>query len=220
MDNSTPPFESNEPVSAVHTEGEPMGSEPTLGPPLETPQEPPRSRALVTFGLVVVGAVILIFAAQRYSTKQALSIGSSASLQGEGTGQLVPDFALKDIHGNTMKMSDLKGKVVILDFWATWCAPCKIEIPWFQDMYNRYKGQGLEVVGVAMDDEQGDVKPFVESHGMNYRVLLGNDNVATQFGGIFGLPTTYIIGRDGKIQSKHMGLVSKDTFEQDVKKLL
>lgn len=193
----------------------------TLEPQPEPQPEPPRSRAVLTFGLILVATVVLIFAAHRYSTKVTQSVATSgATLQGEGTGQAVPDFTLKDIHGNTMKMSDLKGKVVILDFWATWCAPCKVEIPWFVDMYDRYKQQGLEVVGVAMDDDQGDVKPFVESHSMNYRVLLGNDNVATQFGGIFGLPTTFIIGRDGKIQSKHMGLVSRDTFEQDVKKLL
>ena len=209
MDDSTPQIDLNEPAP------------PPPPPEAPPPPEPSRSRALLTFGLILVAAGVLIFAAHRYSTKTSLSVGSSsAPLQGEGTGQPVPDFTLKDIHGNTMKMSDLKGKVVILDFWATWCAPCKVEIPWFIDMYDRYKQQGLEVVGVAMDDEQGDVKPFAEKHGMNYRVLLGNDNVATQFGGIFGLPTTYIIGRDGKIDSKHMGLVSRDTFEQAVKKLL
>ncbi len=212
-------------------------SEPTqqpLGPPLDESTEaqkagtaetapeatPARGKALLTFGLILIGAIVLMFAAHRYSkTEQGVA---NTKLEGtEGVGQVAPDFTLKDIHGNTFKLSDLKGKVVILDFWATWCGPCKIEIPWFTDMYNQYRNQGLEVVGVAMDEDGVEaVRPFYEEYKMNYRVVIGNDDVANQFGGIFGLPTTFIIDRDGKIVSKHMGLVSKSTFEDAVKGLL
>ncbi len=175
----------------------------------------------MAFGLILVVAVALLYAAQKYASRQSLSVGAKTSAQGEGIGQAVPDFMLKDIQGNTFRMSDLKGKVVILDFWATWCQPCKVEIPWFIDMHNRYRAQGLEVVGIAMDEEGLDVvKPFVEEFKMNYRVLLGNEAVANQFGGIYGLPTTFIIDREGKIRDKHLGLVSREVFDEAVKKLL
>jgi cytochrome c biogenesis protein CcmG/thiol:disulfide interchange protein DsbE len=199
-------------------------SEPAVTPASEpAPQpeqpEPRRRRALITFGLIVAGGALLMFAAHRYVSQ--LGAPSGTAVQGKGIGQPVPDFTAQDIYGNTFNFSDLKGKVVILDFWATWCAPCKVEIPWFLDLYDRYKGQGLEVVGVAMDDEgMSVVKPFAEKLRINYHVVLGNENLATQFGGIVGLPTTFIIGRDGKIVAQHQGLVGRNTFEEAVKKLL
>lgn len=181
------------------------------------PQEPQRSRSLRNFGLVLVGAALLLFVAQRYASRQPLPTPVPAP----GDVQLVPDFVLKDIHGNNFRMADLKGKVVILDFWATWCPPCTVEIPWFVELYDSYRAEGLEIVGVAMDDEGlAAVKPFAEQYKMNYRVLLGNDSVATLFGGVYGLPTTFIIDREGRIRDKHVGLVSRSVFEEAVKKLL
>ena len=184
-------------------------------------EEPRRGRPLLTLGLILVGAAALLFAAHRYASRQPLATGVHLSARGAGAGVAAPDFTLRDIQGNTFRLSDLKGKVVLLDFWATWCAPCKIEIPWFADLYSRYRNQGLEVVGVAMDDEGADVvKPFAERYRMNYRVLIGNDDVANQFGGIYGLPTTFILDRQGRIHSKHVGLVSREVFEESIKKLL
>ena len=200
--------------------GTPPGTEPADAGSVSA-HEPPRGRPLLTFGLILVGAALLMFAAHRYASRQPLPSGSARSAPAEGTGQAVPDFMLRDIQGNNFRMSALKGKVVIVDFWATWCQPCKIEIPWFIEMYDRYRAQGLEVVGVAMDEEGLEVvKPFAEKYKMNYRVLLGNETVATQFGGIYGLPTTFIVGRDGKVRDKHIGLVSREVFEEAVKKLL
>ncbi len=168
------------------------------------------------FGLILVGTALLLFGAHRFASRQPLP-----TPPGDKEGPLVPDFALKDIHGNNFRMADLKGKVVILDFWATWCHPCTIEIPWFVDLYDRYGAEGLEIVGVAMDDEGLEVvKPFAKEYKMNYRVLLGNDAVAELFGGIWGLPTTFIIDREGRIRDKHEGLVSRSVFEEAVEKLL
>jgi peroxiredoxin len=132
-----------------------------------------------------------------------------------------PDFALKDAAGKTVHLSDYKGKAVVLDFWATWCGPCKLEIPWFIQFERKYKDRGLEVVGVAMDDEGWQVvKPFVEQMKVNYRIVVGNDATADLYGGIEALPTTFLIDREGKIAAVHVGLAGKDEFENDIERIL
>jgi len=132
-----------------------------------------------------------------------------------------PDFALKDATGATVKLSDYKGKVVLLNFWATWCGPCKIEIPWFMEFQKTYKDRDFAVLGVSMDEDGWDsVKPYIEEHKMNYRVLLGNDQVSQLFGSIDSLPTTIVIDRQGRIASMHVGLVAKKTYEHEIEQLL
>ena len=132
-----------------------------------------------------------------------------------------PDFALKDGDGKTVHLSDYKGKVVLLDFWATWCGPCKIEIPWFMDMERRDKDKGFEVLGVSMDDNGWeDVKPFLADLRVNYRVVIGNDETARVYGGVDALPTTFLIDRDGKIAAIHIGLTSRKDIEDGVEELL
>ncbi len=132
-----------------------------------------------------------------------------------------PDFALKDADGKTVQLSDYRGKVVLLNFWATWCGPCKYEIPWFIEFERTYKQDGLAIIGVSMDDDGWSVvKPFSQHAGINYRVVLGNDTVAQDFGGVDSLPTTFIIDRDGRIAATHVGLVNKSTYENDLKRVL
>jgi cytochrome c biogenesis protein CcmG/thiol:disulfide interchange protein DsbE len=134
---------------------------------------------------------------------------------------VAPDFALKDADGKTVRLADYKGKVVLLDFWATWCDPCKLEIPWFMEMERKNKDRGFEVLGVSMDDEGWEVvKPFYTHIGMNYRVMIGNDATAQLYGGIDALPTTFLIDRSGKIAATHVGLASKKDFEDGVEQLL
>ncbi|MEX2261901.1 MAG: TlpA disulfide reductase family protein [Bryobacteraceae bacterium] len=131
------------------------------------------------------------------------------------------DFALKDDQGRTVNLSDYRGRVVLLDFWATWCGPCKIEIPWFKEFERTYKDRGFSVVGVSMDEEGWDaVTPFAKAVGINYRMLVGNDDVADAFGGLAALPTTFLIDREGKIAAMHVGLASKSDFEDGIKQLL
>jgi len=158
-----------------------------------------------------------------------LSIGCSsgsrsvkaASVRPNKDRKLAPDFALKDANGHTVKLSDYRGKVVLLDFWATWCGPCKIEIPWFQEFERQNKDRGFAVIGVAMDDEGWDVvKPFAQERGINYRLVMGNDSVAQQFGGVDALPTTFLIDREGRIASVHIGLSGKRDFEDGIQELL
>ena len=131
-------------------------------------------------------------------------------------------FTLKDLHGEDVSFSDFKGKVILLDFWATWCGPCKVEIPYFIDFHTRYQAQGLQVLGFDVDDEIPALTAYVESMGMNYPVLIGagRDDVLEAYGPMPGLPTTVIIGRDGKVCTSHTGLTEKETFEEAIKALL
>jgi cytochrome c biogenesis protein CcmG/thiol:disulfide interchange protein DsbE len=132
-----------------------------------------------------------------------------------------PDFALADVSGTSVRLSDYKGKVVLLNFWATWCGPCKIEIPWFVEFEKKYKGRGFAVLGVSMDEEGWKaVKPFVKEKAMNYRVMVGNEAVGQLYGGIDSLPTTFIINRHGEIASEHNGLVSKSNYETEIVRLI
>jgi len=132
-----------------------------------------------------------------------------------------PDFLLKDADGKSVHLSDYKGKVVLLDFFATWCGPCKIEIPWFMDFERKNKDRGFNVIGVSMDDEGWEVvKPFLQGLGVNYRVLIGNDSTAQSYGGVDALPTTFLIDREGRIAAVHVGLAGRKDFEDGIEKLL
>ena len=132
-----------------------------------------------------------------------------------------PDFVLKDSMGKTVKLSDYKGKVVLLNFWATWCGPCKIEIPWFVEFEQKHKDQGFAVLGVSMDEEGLEVVgPYLQETKVNYRVLLGTDSVAQLYGGVDSLPTTFLLDRDGRVAAVHVGLVSKSSYQNDINQLL
>jgi thiol-disulfide isomerase/thioredoxin len=132
------------------------------------------------------------------------------------------NFTLKDTSNKAVNLSAFKGKVILLDFWATWCGPCKIEIPWFIEFQNKYGKSGLQVIGVSVDDTLEKLKPYVATMKMNYPVLQGldHDDVQDAYGPMFGIPVTAVISRDGKVCMKHAGLASKDAFENMIKSLL
>jgi len=150
-----------------------------------------------------------------HSQAMASSVGDDMSLEP------APDFELKSLDGRAVKLSDFRGKVVVLNFWATWCAPCRVETPWLIDFYRRYKEQGLEVVGVSMDDgDQEHVADFVKEMGVNYTVLLGNHAVGDAYGGARFLPQTFFIDRNGNIIKHSFGIKSKSDFEEAIKQSL
>ena len=134
---------------------------------------------------------------------------------------VAPDFSLESLEGKTMRLSDFRGKAVLLNFWATWCGPCKIEMPWFVELQQKYGSQGLQVVGVAMDDaSKEDIAKFAKDMGVNYPVLIGKEAVGDSYGGIPALPETFFIGRDGKVVDKILGLRGKAEIEDAIKKAL
>jgi len=132
------------------------------------------------------------------------------------------NFTLKDTNNRDVRLASYKGKVILLDFWATWCGPCKVEIPWFIEFQNKYGKHGLQVVGVSVDDTLPKLKPYVAEMKMNYPVLQGldHDDIQDAYGPLIGIPVTAIISRDAKICLKHAGLHSKDAFENQIKALL
>jgi cytochrome c biogenesis protein CcmG, thiol:disulfide interchange protein DsbE len=141
-----------------------------------------------------------------------------------------PDVTFKDLQGKDLTLASLKGKVVVVNFWATWCDPCRVEIPWLIRMQQTYADKGFTLVGVAMDEDgKASVDPFVQSTHfdvkgqqmtMNYPIVLGNDELADKFGGMLGLPTSIVISRDGKIAKRYIGLVNEADLEKQIKELL
>ncbi len=163
---------------------------------------------VVVAGLLLLGKVQGKFPASR--ARQAAAKGSAA-----------PDFVLTDLQGHAVKLSDLRGKAVVLNFWATWCPPCKEEIPWFVELQKRYGAQGLQVVGVSMDDgDQKDVAKFAAENAINYPVLFGKEDVAAQYGGIDYLPTTFYIDRNGVVLNRVFGQPGRDEIEQNVRRAI
>jgi peroxiredoxin len=131
-----------------------------------------------------------------------------------------PDFALADSKGHLVALSGYQGRVVLLDFWATWCTGCKQEIPWYIAFAKEYKKSGLTVIGVSMDDSGWKlVKPFLKQHGMRYPVVIGNEELAKRYD-LTSMPMTLLIDREGKIAAAHVGVVEKDAFERELQMLL
>jgi peroxiredoxin len=128
--------------------------------------------------------------------------------------QKAPDFSLTTIDGKTMRISDYKGKVVILDFWATWCPPCRAEIPFFIELMKQYNKEELQVLGIALDDINR-VKNFYKQNGMDYPVAIADTNTPIAYGGIQGIPTTFVIDKEGYITQRYVGYRPKQVFEQD-----
>ena len=172
-----------------------------------------RSYGWIIWPLIGVGAIILMLQMQQPgSSANAASVVTTS-------GATAPAFTLTDINGANVSLSDFKGKVVILDFWATWCPPCKREIPDFIKLQSEYGSRGLQVVGIALD-QPGKVRAFAQINGMNYPVLLGTDQIAALYGGIEGIPTTFVVDKKGDIVNRFVGFTPKEDFEAEINRLL
>ena len=133
-----------------------------------------------------------------------------------------PEFELNTIDGKKIKLSDYRNKVVIVDFWATWCGPCRESIPDFVELNKQYKDKGVEIIGVSLDDNNSveSVKPFIKNFGINYTIAYGNQKIVQDYGNINAIPTMFIIDQQGNIAASHVGLVPKNVIEDEIKKLL
>jgi peroxiredoxin len=129
---------------------------------------------------------------------------------------VAPDFSLPSVTGEQLALSQYRGKVVLLDFWATWCGPCREEIPRFVDLQSKYGNRGLQIIGVSMDDSPEPVRDFCQRFKMNYPVVMGNAKTGELYGGVLGLPIAFLIGRDGRILARHIGATDISVFEKEI----
>ena len=157
--------------------------------------------------------------------------GISATIDAQHTSGAAPstelatgsevDFELRDLSGKSIRLSDYRGKVVLVNFWATWCGPCEFEIPVFVKMKRRYQKRGFEVIGISMDDGAlEEIEEFVRQHNINYPVVMPGEAKLDAFGKISSLPTSFLVNRHGRIHSRHQGLLSLNKIEKEVPKLL
>jgi len=185
-------------------------------------------KKLLLMGLLV-GLLPLLFLAcgekNEASQSQQTTVQESESVQSSPsqTSDLkkAPNFALQDAEGKTVQLSDFAGKVVVLNFWATWCGPCRTEIPGFVRLYSKYQDKGLVIVGISVDQKGWSVvKPFMKQYKINYPILMANQQVVLDYGGIQAIPTTFIINQDGEIVEKLVGLRPETYFENRIQQLL
>ncbi|HZQ94144.1 MAG TPA: TlpA disulfide reductase family protein [Candidatus Sulfotelmatobacter sp.] len=167
---------------------------------------------LTVFGVTLLVLVLAVFLGKH--------MRSGTQAPGPKPHPLAPDFTLTRLDGQRLTLSSYRGRIVLLDFWATWCVPCREEIPRFVELQNKYGGRGLQIIGVSMDDSADPVRPFAEQFHMNYPVVMGNAKIGEAYGGVLGLPIAFLLDRDGRIVKKHIGATGAEVFEAEVTSLL
>jgi peroxiredoxin len=184
---------------------------------------PPRPLLLASAGILVtliVGAVVLQRTGRELVTAQRAQVRVPAD-KDPWIGRPAPDFTLESLDGRRISLHDLRGKVVLVNFWATWCAPCRVEMPWLMDFSTRYRSQGLEVIGVSVDDGNPEkVRKFVQDMRVNYSIVLQDDKVVIAYGGVRFLPQTFFVDRNGTVTAHSFGIHGKDDFEADIQRSL
>jgi peroxiredoxin len=187
------------------------------------PTKPSRARWIVAGAAAIAVALFampLLLGGRSSTEEPATRTTSGACPAKAGPAKL--DFTVKDMNGADVRLADYKGKVILLNYWATWCGPCKVEIPDLIALYDQYKHKGFVVLGVSQDDDPETLRSFASTFKMNYPVLVGRDHpdLLDAQGPLWGLPTTYLIGRDGSVCGKHLGPATKQDFEREITPLL
>ena len=181
------------------------------------PEKPPKTtRHNSLVWIVVIVAVAGMLAIAPYMARRTRKNAGTES--NDWKGKSAPEFSLESLDGRTVHLADFHGKGVLLNFWATWCQPCKIEMPWFEELQKEYGAQGLQVVGIDMDDaSKEDISKFAKEMGVNDPILLGKESVGDAYGGVQFLPSTFFIDRYGKVVDRIFGLRSRSEIEDDIK---
>jgi peroxiredoxin len=168
-----------------------------------------RAMVLLAFAVIALGIYLGI---HRHRGQHPASANSGLTA--------APDLSVTDLNGDALQTAKYKGKVVLVNFWAAWCTPCAEEVPQFIALQKKYQAQGLQVIGVSVEDDAGELRNFYRKYQMNYPVVPGDIKIADAFGGVLGLPTTFVIGRDNIIHGKHNGATNFSALEQEVVALL
>ena len=176
------------------------------------------SKTIVRGLVLLIIVAVFYFALRHHRVPQAED--RQAANRAAGEHALAPDFALPDLAGKQVNLSSYRGRVVLLDFWATWCGPCREEVPHFVQLQNKYANQGLQIIGVSMDDAPDPVREFYRLFKMNYPVVMGDAKTGELYGGVLGLPIAFLIGRDGRITARHIGAINFTAFEKEIVDLL
>jgi len=184
-----------------------------------------RAVSIMKIRVIIMAGITVALAIFIYSASWCSSaVGSRVSITAtdKSENRIAPDFELKTLDGRAVKLSVFRGKVVVLNFWATYCGPCRVEMPWLIELYKQHRSQGLEIVVVSMDDdsEHQQVANFVREFGVNYTILLGNHAVGDAYGGVRFLPQTFFINREGQITGSATGMKTKSEFERVIQKLI
>lgn len=148
------------------------------------------------------------------------SVTGAATRDDDDRGRPAPNLQLVDLEGRSVSLASLRGKVVIVDFWATWCPPCVMEVPTFKKLQTTYRDKGLEIIAISLDEDKRDLAEFIRKNDLTYTVVLGDENLAEKFGPLTGLPMTYFIDRKGRIRIEHAGFMDYENFAHEVERLL
>lgn len=174
------------------------------------------TRQLLLGSALVIGAAVLYEAGTPVRPLQKPAAAPDAIEDG-WAGKPAPDFALRTLDGKLIRLSQFRGETVLVNFWATWCTPCRVEMPWLAAFYDRYRGRGFEIVGVAMDDGDRDkVAEFARDSHVGYTILLKDDAVAASYGGARFLPQSFFVGPDGRVLAHTIGMRSQQNIEADI----
>ena len=189
-----------------------------------------KSLLVIIAVVAVIAATYLADRATRQSRKGVLSVSAGSSAANPKAPKPAPEITLRDLDGKDLSLAQYKGKVVLVNFWATWCEPCQVEIPWLIEMQQKYAAKGFTVLGIAMDEEGAKVvTPWVQKERfdvngtksqMNYPIVIGNDAAADKFGGLLGYPTSVLIARDGKIVKRITGIISYEEIAKSIESQL